>query len=495
VLRFRSSAEAHASFRRGVFRTGNVAYRFSPIDGGCAVRRSTICTRRVGVYGTDVQFHYRQGPTPKDRGAPCTFLPAPLQPRVVFLELAPRSGFYPAPFPKARRDAAPTLSVYGEICSHEDAGGLYYGRHDSNTEKRNSAGESAKHPQHKGAPMKSMTKKLNIVCLLALAIILVACSKSSPPSQPQPPAQPEATATPPTATPAAEAPSAAPRAVKTEMRNVLFHLTEKGAAHLETLSGELVPTGKNQMPVMDDKTSFSVRVITGKMSITTDALADIMNNHVFAKSDSPLKDLSISIDKGLLIIKGKLHSKGDIPFQTAGSVSISSDGRIRMHTEKVKALGIRVKGMMGMLGIDLASVVNTSKIEGIDTDKNDLLMDLATLLPPPHIQGKLTGVKIENDAIVATYGDGGKSAAAATEKGNYMTFQGSSVRFGKITMENTDLTVLDLDPGDPLDWNQDHYKDQLVAGYSKITPAFGLRAYVKDFGKLGRGSASAVPKP
>jgi len=35
----------------------------------------------------------------------------------------------------------------------------------------------------------------------------------------------------------------------------------------------------------------------------------------------------------------------------------------------------------------------------------------------------------------------------------------------------------------------------LVAGYSKITPAFGLRAYVKDFNKLGRASATAETKP
>jgi len=336
--------------------------------------------------------------------------------------------------------------------------------------------------------MKLMTKNSNVACLLALAVNLMACSKPSQPLQPQPPTQPEATSTAPATTPTPPPPAS--RAVKTEMRNVLFHLTDKAAARIETLSGELLPTGKNQMLLMDDKTSFSVRVTNGKIFITTDALAEIMNSYVFAKSDSPLKDLSISIDKGLLIIKGKLHSKGDIPFQTAGSVSVSSDGRIRMHTEKVKAMGIRVKGMMGMLGIDLASVVNTSKIDGIDTDKNDLLMDLGTLLPPPHIQGKLTGVKIENNSIVTTFGDGGKSSPAPTEKGNYMTLQGNSLQFGKLTMDNADLTVLDLDPADPLDWNQDHYKDQLVAGYSKITPTFGLRAYVKDFGKLGRASTA-----
>jgi len=121
-------------------------------------------------------------------------------------------------------------------------------------------------------------------------------------------------------------------------------------------------------------------------------------------------------------------------------------------------------------------------------------MDLGQLLPPPHIRGKVTGVKIESNAIVTFFGDGGKNAAvpAATEQSNYMSFQGGPVRFGNLLMENTDLVVLDLDPGDALDWNQGHYKEQLVAGYSKITPAFGLRAYVKDYAKLPRSMAAAA---
>jgi len=67
-----------------------------------------------------------------------------------------------------------------------------------------------------------------------------------------------------------------------------------------------------------------------------------------------------------------------------------------------------------------------------------------------------------------------------------MRFEGNRVQFGKLTMESTDLTVLDMDPAGPLDWNQDHYKEQLVEGYSKIKENFGLQTYVKDYGKLKR---------
>ncbi len=348
-----------------------------------------------------------------------------------------------------------------------------------------------------------MIKWVEAGLLVIMGLHLLACSKAPPPKNATEIAQPAASPVPANPVSRTEAPAAGAtattstttangRGVKIEMHNVLFHLTEDASAHLETLSGEIWPVGKFEMPTFGDKTSFEVHVAKGKVSITPEALSSIMNEYVFAAKDAPLKDLSVTIDKGRLKIKGKMHSKGDIPFETMGTVRVTPDGRLRVHTEKVKALHVPVKGMMEVLGIELASVLNTNKIDGLDTEKNDLLLDLGQLLPPPHIRGKVTGVKVERNVIVTFFGDGEQSSAASKEAGNYMIFLGNPVRFGKLTMENADITLLDLDPGDPLDWNQDHYKDQLVAGYSKITPSFGLRAYVKDFAKLSRSSSETT---
>jgi len=340
------------------------------------------------------------------------------------------------------------------------------------------------------------------VTVLLLAASISACSKSNQSKNTETP-KPATPATDAAATPARPVAPPAPgpvaqRGVKTEMRNVKFHLTDRAVADLRILSGEIWPTGKNEMPDFDDKTSFEIRVANGKVSISPQALADILNSHVFGKSDAPLKNLAIAIDKNRLIIKGRLHSKGDIPFETGGSLRVTPDGRIRVITEEVKALHVPVKGVMGLFGIELAKIINTSKIDGMDTDKNDLLMNLGTLLPPPHIRGKLTMVSLEPHAIVTYFGDGGAAAASESSQKaiSYMAFQGNSIRFGKLTMASTDLVIFDLDANDPLDWNQDHYREQLVAGYSKITPAFGLRAYVKDYAKLpAAAAASAYPPP
>jgi len=340
-----------------------------------------------------------------------------------------------------------------------------------------------------------VTNKMKMAGLLLLALNVMACSKFSLPQKvadSKPPAPAEAPASlPAAATPASVTPPASAHGVKTEMRNVMFHLTDDAAAHVESLSGEMWPTGKNEMPVFDDKMSFEVHVINARISITPEAMASILNSQVFAGNDSPLKDISISIDKDRLEIKGRLRGKREIPFETSAVLTATADGRVRITTEKLKALHVPVKGMMDKLGIELASLLSTSNIPGIVTDKNDVLMDLGVVLPAPHIKGKVSAVLIGENSIVTIFGDEAKPGSAK-DPVSYMRFQGSPVRLGKLTMENTDLTVLNLDSDDPIDWNQDHYREQLVAGYSKITPNFGLRAYARDFAKLKHRKAAPV---
>jgi hypothetical protein len=41
-----------------------------------------------------------------------------------------------------------------------------------------------------------------------------------------------------------------------------------------------------------------------------------------------------------------------------------------------------------------------------------------------------------------------------------------------------------MDPQDPFDFFLEHYKKQLVAGYTKTTPDFGLRVFMRDFNKV-----------
>lgn len=276
-------------------------------------------------------------------------------------------------------------------------------------------------------------------------------------------------------------PESAPGAVHAEMRNVMYHYTEPIAVHITYLNGELVPTRQGGMPVFDDANSFTLSIESAKISIATDALANVMNQYALAFRDAPIKRLSIVPDGTKLKIKGRLHS-GDLPFESEGSLSVTSDGEIRIHTEKLKAGHLPVKGLMDLLGESVAKLIDTRKVRGLRADKDDLLINPAELFPPPHIHGHLRAISVVGNEVVQEYG--ADSAPAVKMGGNYMAYKGSQLRFGKLIMTDADLVLIDMDPRNPFDFYLSRYREQLVAGYTKTTPSFGLRCYFRDYNKL-----------
>ncbi len=270
--------------------------------------------------------------------------------------------------------------------------------------------------------------------------------------------------------------------VRAEMRNVMYHFTDSISAHIVHLEGELVPVGKPGLPVFDDANSFAIDVRSAEISITTEALANALNQYAFAASDAPIKDIRVSTQGSKLKIKGRLHSKGDLPFDSEGSVSVTPEGEIRVHTEKVKAAHLPIKGLMDLLGATIAQLIDTRKVRGVRAEKDDLILTPSEAFPPPHIQGRLNSLAFRGNEIVQQYGN--SSSASMKISGNYMAYRGAQLRFGKLTMSDTDLTLIDMNPQDPFDFYLDHYQDQLVAGYTKSTPSFGLRSYFRDYNKL-----------
>ncbi|MCU1317351.1 MAG: hypothetical protein JWN63_2673 [Candidatus Acidoferrum typicum] len=278
--------------------------------------------------------------------------------------------------------------------------------------------------------------------------------------------------------------------VQAQMRNVTYHFSETVAVEIRSLKGELVPLGKNEFPVFDDKDSFNLRISTAEIAIDSSNLANVLNSYVFARPHSPLTELSISVEKGHLKVKGKLHDKGDIPFETEGTLTPTDDGKLRLHGEKIKAMHLPVKGLMDIFGIDMGGLIKEGKVPGVQAQEDDLILDLEQILPPPHIEGKVVSVRMEGDTIVQVFGAPDAQPTKNIRAGNYMAYKKNRLRFGKLVMNDADLVLIDMDPNDPLDFYLEHYKEQLSAGYTKITLGSGLRVHIKDFNKLHLVQAS-----
>jgi hypothetical protein len=283
-------------------------------------------------------------------------------------------------------------------------------------------------------------------------------------------------------------------AVEIVMKNVMYHYTEPIAVHIIHLQGYLTPTKPGATVVFDDKNSFTLVLASAEISISCNALAQVLNENVFSADDAPLKNLSIESQNNQLIIKGKLPQKANVTFETMGSVSADADGKIRLHADHIKAAHLPVKGLLDLLGIDLPHLIDVHKIHGITVDKDDIILDPEKILPPPYIQGKVTAVRIEGNKIIQTFGSPQTANFAARQSGNYMAFRHSDMQFGKLTMHDADLIMIDMDPSDPFDFFLDHYQEQLVAGYSKSTPQYGLRTYTRDYNKLKKRTTPNASK-
>jgi hypothetical protein len=278
------------------------------------------------------------------------------------------------------------------------------------------------------------------------------------------------------------------RAVETAMKNVTYHYSDSVTVHIIRLQGYLQPVKSGGVVVFDDKNSFDLQLTSAEISISCNALAAVLNESVFSTNDAPIKNVSIEGKDDQLYIKGKLPQKAGIAFETIGTLSVDSDGRIRLRTDHVKAAHVPVKGLMDLLGIDIARVIDTHKVRGVTVDKDDLILDPELIMPAPHIRGKVTAVRLRGNDIVQVFGGEPGPSFAAKLSGNYMAFRHSDMRFGKLTMHDADLIMIDMDPGDPFDFYLDHYQEQLVAGYSKSTSEYGLRVYTRDYEKLRKRS-------
>ena len=283
--------------------------------------------------------------------------------------------------------------------------------------------------------------------------------------------------------------------VEIQMRNVNYRLATDIVLEVRALRGRLEPTRPGTPVTFDDSSSFLVDIDTAQVAISPASLTALMNSYVLAYEGAPIKDFSMEIKGDRVVEKGKIHKGVDLPFEMTGSLSVTDDGNIRVHADKIKAEHIPVKGILHAFGEDLAKLVNQKEERGMKIEGDDIILMPRTLTPPPHLAGRVTQVGIVDGKIVETFDSGRHSAELRPpfHTGAYIYHRGGVLRFGKLTMTNADLEIVGDRPV-LFDFFQREYLKQLVAGYSKTTPSNGLVSHMLDYSHFTRTAPNAAPK-
>jgi hypothetical protein len=283
------------------------------------------------------------------------------------------------------------------------------------------------------------------------------------------------------------------RPVAVEMRNVNLHITDDITLRIKHLDGRFVGTGRSGIPYLDDTTTYQVVVDSAAIVMDMASLNALLNEHVLGHGRSNVENLTVGTDsEGRLVQKGEIDKGIDIPFKVKGAVEATSDGRIRIHSKSVRGFGLPIKPLMKLFSVEMDDMLEVEPGHGVWVDDNDLILDPQLMLPPPHIRGKITDVHVEGDTLVQTFGPGTpRPLTPRAISPNHIYWRGGSMKFGKLTMAQTDLELVDMDPKDPFDFSARRWNDQLVAGYSKNTPSRGLKSHMPDFNDLHRRAPRA----
>lgn len=271
--------------------------------------------------------------------------------------------------------------------------------------------------------------------------------------------------------------------VQVQIRNVNFWADRNIILQIHRLRGEMVPTQHNRPVTFDDSNSFTIRIDSAETAMSAESLSNLLNGYVFAYSGAPLKNIRVTISGGRLKQTGTMHKGIDMPFEIEGAVSPTPEGNIRIHADKIRSAHLPFKGLLHLFGEDLSKLINLQQARGLRIEGDDIIMFPGQMLPPPRIEGRITSVHLKEGAIIQVFDSGRRRAPLAPplDAPNYIYHHGGVLRFGKLTMSDADLEIVDEDPKTPFDFFLRDYNRQLVAGYSKNTLSHGLIVHMPDY--------------
>lgn len=291
------------------------------------------------------------------------------------------------------------------------------------------------------------------------------------------------------ATRLAETHAAADSNLWIEMRNVDLHIDPTNAMRVRALQGQVL-TKPGVIAWLDDPASFRIRATSGEVALDGAAISALLNTVAFNYPGAPITNLRVTIENGSVVQRGTLHKGVAIPFQMWSVPVMQPDGRLKLHPDKLRILGVNGLSLMHALGLHLDNMMNLSKARGVTVKGDDLYLDPLAIIPNPVVEGKLKSVRIEGPYLVQEFfhtADDtifGSFVRVDPSAKNFVYFRGGSLRFGRLTMSDTDLLISDLDERDAFDLYFAEYNRQLVAGHSNTLPNKGLHAWMVDFGKL-----------
>lgn len=295
----------------------------------------------------------------------------------------------------------------------------------------------------------------------------------------------------------------APGVTRFLARNLLYRLDRNVAMYLTEMNADILPKDPNVPFIPANKLDFKILIHRAIVDKGAGDLEALMNTYVFNDAESPIKDLKISFRGDRLVMAGKMKKGVWVGFEMEGNLEPTPDGKIRLIPRVVKSMGLRVDGLMSLLGLEMAKLLKMREEKGLSLNGNEIIMDTSRLIPPPQLLGRVVAVGIRNNALRIEM-DSGKARPwpddlPYPQARSTLLMWGGDVLINSVLNINAKMQVLDASPNTPMVFALDRYREQLEAGVVTPTRAGHLIAFVPDVlnyeGDMGRYTPPGLVLP
>jgi hypothetical protein len=264
--------------------------------------------------------------------------------------------------------------------------------------------------------------------------------------------------------------------------NLMLRKGPEFRVYVRWLKGKMVRTRRGTNPNFDDPDSFVIEINSGVVRANIGDIGKFLN--AGGVENSPLKNITLLADGDSIKLQGTLHKLISLPVEVLGTVAATPDNRIQVHVTKISVLKIPFKALLGGLHISVSDLFHPNGIVGVEVSGNDIYFDTLKLLPPPHIHGQLSKVRVVTPDIEEVFGNAEDDVSRVEQWRNFLRLNDGTIDFGKLTMHQVDLIMVDLSNDAWFDLDLNNYQNQLVNGYTRMTPQAGLQIFMPDLDTL-----------
>ncbi len=176
------------------------------------------------------------------------------------------------------------------------------------------------------------------------------------------------------------------------MRNVQFRFTKDLVVGIDRIRAQMRPAPPATVVSFDDPASFDLDVAGAVGPSDLPQVEVLMNTRIFAYPNANVRNLRVEADGQNLVIHGTLSKGATIPFTMGGTPSIREGRWLAIETKEVKIGAVGVTGLLSALHISLSAMINVPASGNLRVEKNTILIDVFSNLPPPHLHGAIASL-------------------------------------------------------------------------------------------------------